>query len=301
MIIANPIYDVVFKRLMENERVAKFFISTLIDKEVLSVQLRPREFTYDDKVVGIALFRLDFVAIIKTENGETKKVLIEIQKAKRDIDLMRFRNYLGEQYKKEDTVDGEKTPLPITTIYILGFKLKNIETACIKVERQYHDLINGGILEKRNDFVEKLSHDSYIVQVLRITGKYQSRLDKLLSIFEQANFINDTQTIKEYRYDTDEQDLEIITQILHHAGVDPAARQEIENEREAWRTINAMFKSTEKELRKKIEKAVEELDQKTEQLDQTTEQLDQTTEQLDQTTEQLDQTTEQLDQTKRVL
>ncbi len=26
MVIANPIYDVVFKRLMENERVAKFFI-----------------------------------------------------------------------------------------------------------------------------------------------------------------------------------------------------------------------------------------------------------------------------------
>ncbi|MEM1214119.1 MAG: hypothetical protein AAGJ82_00440 [Bacteroidota bacterium] len=30
MVIANPIYDVVFKRLMENERVAKFFIGTII-------------------------------------------------------------------------------------------------------------------------------------------------------------------------------------------------------------------------------------------------------------------------------
>ena len=29
MVIANPIYDVVFKRLMENERVAKFFISSM--------------------------------------------------------------------------------------------------------------------------------------------------------------------------------------------------------------------------------------------------------------------------------
>ncbi len=28
MVIANPIYDVVFKRMMENERVAKFFIGT---------------------------------------------------------------------------------------------------------------------------------------------------------------------------------------------------------------------------------------------------------------------------------
>ncbi len=28
MIIANPIYDVVFKKLMENNKVAKFFIGT---------------------------------------------------------------------------------------------------------------------------------------------------------------------------------------------------------------------------------------------------------------------------------
>jgi hypothetical protein len=32
MIIANPIYDVVFKRLMENEWMAKFFIGTLLDQ-----------------------------------------------------------------------------------------------------------------------------------------------------------------------------------------------------------------------------------------------------------------------------
>ncbi len=29
MIIANPIYDVVFKRLTENKKVAKFFIGTI--------------------------------------------------------------------------------------------------------------------------------------------------------------------------------------------------------------------------------------------------------------------------------
>jgi|GEM_PF-4784364 len=29
MVIANPIYDVVFKRVLENEQVAKFFISSM--------------------------------------------------------------------------------------------------------------------------------------------------------------------------------------------------------------------------------------------------------------------------------
>ena len=33
-----------------------------------------------------------------------QQILIEIQKAKNEIDLMRFRRYLGEQYKKEDQI-----------------------------------------------------------------------------------------------------------------------------------------------------------------------------------------------------
>ena len=53
---------------------------------------------------------------------------------------MRFRNYLAEQYKKEDIVNNHKVILPITTIYILGFKLPEIVSPCIKIERNYLDL-----------------------------------------------------------------------------------------------------------------------------------------------------------------
>lgn len=159
---------------MENERVAKFFICTMLDEKVISLQVKPQEFTYDDKLAGLTVFRLDFIAIIEGENGVHKKILIEIQKAKNEIDLMRFRNYLGEQYKKQDDVDNEKLTLPITTIYILGFKLFNIKTACVKVERQYRDMINEKVLNERNDFIEKLTHDSYVVQVGRITDRYKT-------------------------------------------------------------------------------------------------------------------------------
>jgi hypothetical protein len=38
MIIANPIYDVVFKRLMENDKVAKFFIGTLLEQTIETVE-----------------------------------------------------------------------------------------------------------------------------------------------------------------------------------------------------------------------------------------------------------------------
>ena len=44
----------------------------------------------------------------------------------------------------------------------------------------------------------------------------------------------------------------IITEILHHSGTNPKERKEIENEQEAWRTVNAMFEDKEKELRKEL-------------------------------------------------
>ena len=165
--------------------------------------MKPQEFTYKNDPTGVSLFRLDFIATIKMETGEYKKVLIEIQKARNEVDLIRFRKYIGEQYSKEDTVEGKKTALPITTIYILGFKLPGVETSCLKVERNYRDLIEDKVVETKSEFVEQLTHDSFIVQVNRITEKYQTKLDKLLSLFEQRNFVDDKKIIKEYKHEAD--------------------------------------------------------------------------------------------------
>ena len=250
MVIANPIYDVVFKRLMENDKVAKFFIGTLLEQTIETIEVKPQEFTYVDELAGLAVFRVDFIATIKTDTGELKKVLIEIQKARNQIDLMRFRNYLAEQYKKEDTINEEKVILPITTIYILGFKLPEIETPCLKVERNYKDLINNSALTTKSDFVEKLTHDSFIVQVNRITDRYQTRLDKLLSIFEQTNFVDDKKIIKQFNHPTDIDEIKEATDILHYSGTDPEEKRKIELEQEAWRTVNAMFENEKKEFLK---------------------------------------------------
>ncbi|GIV44242.1 MAG: hypothetical protein KatS3mg035_1365 [Bacteroidia bacterium] len=261
MIIANPIYDVVFKRMMENERVAKFFIGTLLEENIEKVEVKPQEFTYVDELARLAVFRLDFIATIKTEKGESKKVLIEIQKARNYIDLMRFRNYLAEQYKKEDYIDNEKQILPITTIYILGFTIPEIDSACIKVERNYKDLIEKRIIEKKSEFVEKLTHDSYIVQVERITSRYQTKLDKLLSLFEQSYFIGDSKIIKEYPYPIDDEEIKLTAKILHYSGTNPGERKLIEMEQEAWRTVNAMFEDKEKKYIKALEETRKELEE----------------------------------------
>ncbi len=268
MVIANPIYDVVFKRMMENDKVAKFFIGTLLEQTIENVEVKPQEFTYTDELAGLAVFRLDFIATIKTETGEYKKVLIEIQKAKNEIDVMRFRNYLAEHYKKEDTINDEKVALPITTIYILGFKLPKIETPCIKVERKYKDLINKIFLETKSDFVEKLTHDSYVVQVERITDRYSTKLDKLLSVFEQSNFVDDKKIIKEFIHTADIEEVKIMTDILHYSGTDPKEKKMIETEQEAWRTVNAMFEDKEKKYKKELNEKDQELNEKNHELNE---------------------------------
>jgi hypothetical protein len=278
MIIANPMYDVVFKRLMENEKVAKFFIGTLLEQTIESIEVKPQEYTYQGetespeglkaveermrKRFSIWVYRLDFIATIKTDTGEYKKVLIEIQKARNLIDLMRFRNYLAEQYKKEDKINNKNVVLPITTIYILGFKLPEIETSCIKVERSYKDLITKTTLLKKSEFVEKLTHDSFIIQVERITDRYQTRLDKLLSVFEQRNFTDDKEITKDYTHNPDLEEVKTITDILHYVGTDPKEKKQIEIEQEAWRTINAMFEEKEQKYQKELEEQRKALNEK---------------------------------------
>ena len=274
MIIANPIYDVVFKRLMENEKVAKFFISTLLEQTVEAIEIKPQEFTYTNELAGIAVFRLDFIATIKNDSGEYKKVLIEIQKAKNPIDLMRFRNYLAEQYKKEDKINNENAILPITTIYILGFTLPEIETPCIKVERNYKDLINKTILLKKSEFVEKLTHDSFVVQVERITDRYQTKLDKLLSVFEQRNFTDNREITKNFAHEPDIDELKTITDILHYVGTDPEERKQIEIEQEAWRTINAMFEEKERKYQQELEEQRQELEEQKQELNEKKQELE---------------------------
>ena len=262
MLIANPLYDVVFKKLMEDRRVAKFFIGTLISEKVVDLRMMPQEFTYEDESKGFTVFRLDFSAVVETAEGKRKKILVEVQKAKNEVDLYRFRNYLGEQYKRKGGEGDQKAALPITTIYILGFDLSNIDTACLRVRRLYCDMIKDRVLDARNDFVEMLTHDSYVVQAKKIAGSGERRLDKLLSVFEQRHFFGDVPTIKDYPHEIDDEEVERMAGILHRSASDPESRQQVEKEAEAWRTIDALFEKKEDGYKEKIKKQEEQLEEK---------------------------------------
>ncbi len=98
MLIANPIYDAVFKYLMDDLPVAKVILSTVVGREIEELEFKQRERSAQVASLGVTIFRLDFSAVIKTADGERKNVLIEIQKADSGEDIGRFRRYLAENY-----------------------------------------------------------------------------------------------------------------------------------------------------------------------------------------------------------
>jgi len=205
--IANPIYDVVFKYLMSDNKIAKLLISDLLGVKINTLELRPQEFSADTENRTLTVYRVDFKAEIELNNGKKMVVLIEIQKAKFTTDLIRFRKYLGEQYaSKQNAVEKDDTtiPLPIITIYFLGYGLDNNKNIpIIRVKRHYLDNYNGDKLEGEELFIETLTHDSIIVQIPALKTQRRNDLEKALSVFEvgkvQEVSINEDDYPERYR------------------------------------------------------------------------------------------------------
>ena len=136
MLIVNPLYDHAFKYLMQNDRIARKVLSVILDQEVTTVELGSQETVVPDEKRQFTLYRLDFKATITGADGLQHQVLIEIQKSKYDTDIQRFRNYLGSNYISRKTTDADGKPsyepsLPIITIYILGYKLEEIDRLAV--------------------------------------------------------------------------------------------------------------------------------------------------------------------------
>jgi len=249
MIIANPIYDVTFKRLLENDRAAKFFIGAILGCEVLSLVPTTQEHTdFDEKARKVTLFRMDFAATIKTKDEGEKRVIIEMQKANLFDDVYRFRRYLGKEYAV--------SKLPIITIYILGFPL-SVDSPAFGNVPNYHDLLTNEKIVVRDRFVEHLTHSAYFVQTTRIKPSLNTKLDKLLSIFEQNNFIGDSKTTKDYSLEIDDPEVKAVIDVLQYVAADPQARKELEKERYYQETMDDAFGERDKMLAEAVQREEE--------------------------------------------
>ena len=241
--IANPIYDSVFKYLMEDERIAKTLLSALLKKEVVAVEMRRNEYTNGVRN-DISMFRIDFGAHVKEPDGTIRLVLIELQKTWLETETLRFRQYLGAQYSNPENVPEEDNKegyaIPMVCIYLLGHRVGGIKVPVLYVNHHAYDYDGNLVTEGIPDpFVESLVHDSIIVQIPRLHGQVSNRLEKILSVFDQK--LQDSSNrhmlnINDSPFDKDE-DMQYILRRLLMAAADSKLRQDMNVEDEFFKAL----------------------------------------------------------------
>ena len=245
--VANPIYDSVFKFLMEDERIAKTVLSALLKKEVVSVEMRRHEhpnITRDN----ISMFRIDFAARVMQDDGSTRLVLIELQKTWLSTETLRFRRYLAAQYNAEENMlkesNSETGPyaIPMIAIYLLGHRIGDIDKAVVYVNHKALDYDGKEIENGENDpFINSLTHDSIIVQIPLLHGKINNKLDRVLSVFDQSQRDDSNQHIIRLDINNYEGDSELM-HLVHRLGLaamNASVRQEMDDEDEFFSAIES--------------------------------------------------------------
>lgn len=242
MIIANPIYDVVFKYLLDDLDIAKELLSTILDIKIVNLVVKSQEELVKTETGDIRIFRLDFKAIIQLENDNKKKILIELQKAKQSYDIVRFRKYLAKNYLEDDVIEDEKgkqvgVSLEIITIYFLGFTLKNVPIPVLKVERNFIDAVTKRTLEVEEDFINLLTHESYTIQIPRLKLKQQNDMEQVLEIFNQENATEDKHRI-DYQGKPENPLVKKMVRRLTKAAADAQLSQQMDAEDAVDRLLN---------------------------------------------------------------
>ena len=242
MIVANPIYDIVFKYLMEDERIAKTILSALLKMDVVDVKVRRNEYTNSNRE-NLSIFRIDFGATILKSDGSKRLILIELQKTWLETETLRFRQYLGVHYANPENIlpeSKEGYAIPMITVYLLGHKVGDIEEPVLYVRRRSYDY-NDNIVTKGlpNPFIDSLTHDSIIVQIPRLRGQVNNRVEKVLSIFDQSQMDGANKqvlNIDESLYADDADMLHIVHRLLAAAS-DSKMRHEMNVEDEYYSVI----------------------------------------------------------------
>ena len=241
MIVANPIYDIVFKYLMEDERIARTILSALLKVDVVSVEVRPHEYS-DENRDTLSVFRIDFGATIRDEDGKEQLILIELQKTWLETETLRFRQYLGVHYSNPKNMHDSHHALPMVAVYLLGHKVGDIEEPVLYVNHQSLDYDNNVVTKGLpNPFVDSLTHNSIIVQIPRLHGHLnrKNRLDMVLSIFDQTNKdMNDARLLRiDDQVYGDDAEMEHILHRLTMAAADTDMRHKMNVEDEYYGAI----------------------------------------------------------------
>lgn len=224
IIIPNPIYDVVFKYLMEDPESAKIVLSTLINENIIELNFEPTSHTEKIKDPEtdkeIKLFHLDFTATVALPDGSKEMIMIEIQKAKVAGDIFRFKRYITANFQKKQRkavtnhltgeLEERDFPIRLLPIFILNFRIENeINELLIKTGRVKYCVFKEKELQKQNEFIDNLSYDLYVVQLPNLQSidkseyendEYKSKLYALLKLFDQeSQLLDDRHRLRIFR------------------------------------------------------------------------------------------------------
>ena len=240
--VANPLYDAVFKYLMEDDRIAKTLLTALLKKKVVDVKIRRNEYANLTRRETISMFRIDFAATVLDEDNKPHLMLVELQKTWLPSETLRFRRYLALQYNNEENMlkeDNGKYAIPMVAIYLLGHCVGDVTEPVVYVNHQAYDydgkLVKDGMPDP---FVESLQHDSIIVQIPLLHGRVNNRLERVLCVFDQENVADNKKVIKvdERQFEGDT-DMEYIVRRLQSAAADPDMRYQMNVEDEYFREL----------------------------------------------------------------
>ena len=242
--VANPLYDAVFKYLMEDDRIAKTILAALLKKKVIDVKIRRNEYANLTRRESISMFRIDFAATVLDGDNKPHLMLIELQKTWLPTETLRFRRYLALQYNNEENMlkeEHEKYAIPMVAIYLLGHCIGKIEEPVIYVNHHAYTYDGKKVEEGIPDpFVESLQHDSIIVQIPLLHGRVNNRLEKVLCLFDQTNVADNKKVIKvdDKQFEGDN-DMEYIVRRLQSAAADPDMRYQMNAEDEFFKELEA--------------------------------------------------------------
>lgn len=299
--IANPIYDVVFKFLLDDNKIAKKFLSVLTGKNIVTLEYKPTELrnTLEGKS-SFTVLHIDFSAVVELEDGSKEHIIIELQKASYFADILRFRRYLAAQYANADntyTRDGKRKAMPIYTIYFLGHTLDHTDVPVITIDRVMRDKATGKIIDVKEDFVEALSHDSLVIQIPCLKNMRRNEIEKVLSVFDVSKGKTHFFDIDEKQYPKEHQD---IIRRLRQACSEKTIRDTMICEDEILAELGYLERTI-AQKDEALDKAARDLSKKDEALDEAARELGKKDEALDEAARELGKKDEALDKAAKEL
>jgi len=245
--VCNPIYDTVFKYLVEDERVAKVLLGGILGKKIVNVEIKGHESIYRKDDNQLKLLRFDFAGTIEKPDGTKETVTIELQKASEPEEVMRFRSYFGIQMASESNADSivkhhrdkDKTPYIVLKprhiygIFILGHSLgAGFEYPLIKGSTVFYDEDDNVLNFKTQcEFLKGMTYDLYIIQLPFLPERPKKPLEKLFRAFDQRYQLEKNSKYLELTEDKDDDSgFNVIFRRLLHAAADEQLRRNLDLE-----------------------------------------------------------------------